>query len=263
MDFSALRGRRVRATMAVLAAALLLAAGFSAGISLGRSSPASGGTALVEPLTGSGPIGPWQRYGHAASGDKAARAVAADPEGILLIGDSVAARIQDRLGVALRKKSWPMSWDHWNGRPTHATADALLALDTAGAQPARLVVVSGENDVFEPYLFETQIERIMRIAGPRRQVHWVTPVVRRPAFTQPDQANSDRLRLALASAAQRHPNLYLVDWAQLVVTVSEAEARQLLPDGVHPSPAGIAQMVDLIMTSLESHPLQMDTATAG
>lgn len=235
---------------AALALALLFAAGLAVGLAVGRG---QGGAPHAEPLTASGPIGPWQRYGHASSEREGFEAAAADPSGVLLIGDSVAARIRDDLARALHEQRRPLSWDHWNGRPTHGAADTLVALDAAGHQPRTLVVVSGENDIFEPYLFATQVERFMRTAGPQRQVHWLVPLVSRPDYTEADIANSARLAEVLVDASMRHPNLHLIEWRDHLTQLDDATRTKLMPDGVHPSPVGSEEMVRLTMGSLSLH----------
>ncbi len=250
--------RRATAVAALLGLATVAAIAFAIGVFVGRSEPVAAPSA--EPLTASGPIGPWQRYGHGSSSEKGFVAAASDPGGVLLLGDSVAARIRDDLAAALREQGRPMSWDHWNGRPTHGAADMLVALEAAGHQPATLVVVSGENDIFEPYLFATQVERIMRTAGPDRQVHWVMPVVSRAERAEPDLANSSRLSAALISASGRHPNLHLIDWPGRLAQAGSTGRLRLVPDGVHPSPIGSAEMVDLTMQSLAKAGVQK---TAG
>lgn len=247
---SAPHRRLPRRWTAVAALAVVVALAFAAGLVAGRSG--SAGIPEAEPLTASGPIGPWQRYGHDSSSERIFAETAADPGGVLLIGDSVAARIRDDFADALRATNRPMSWDHWNGRPTHGAADTLVALAAAGHQPATLVVVSGENDIFEPYLFAVQIERVMRVAGPQRAVHWVIPVVRRPAHVEADLANSQRLIDALSAAARRHPNLHLVDWAGVLAATDDAGRERLAPDGVHPSPEGSLEMVRLVTGSLDA-----------
>ena len=147
-----------------------------------------------------------------------------------------------------------MSWDHWNGRPTHGAADMLVAIDAAGHLPRSLVVVSGENDIFEPELFAVQIERIMRTAGPDRHVYWMTPVVSRPSSSEADEANSARLVERLAEASGRHPNLHLVPWADHVLGSDPGTRAALMPDGVHPSPEGTEQLATMILATMADHP---------
>lgn len=254
-DSAPRRGRSAlahRTTLMAVAVVVAVGLAFAVGVLVGRGG--GGDRSAAEPLTASGPIGPWQHYGHASSEKESFERVAADPGGVLLIGDSVAARIRGDLNQALREQRRPMSWDHWNGRPTHGAADMLVALDAAGHQPATLVVVSGENDIFEPYLFATQVERVMRTAGPARQVHWIVPMVSRRASSEPDLANSARLAEMLVASAARHPNLHLVQWRDHLARADEETRRRLMPDGVHPSPEGSAEMARLIMGSLEASP---------
>ncbi|WP_208311000.1 GDSL-type esterase/lipase family protein, partial [Dermatophilus congolensis] len=230
-----------------------LCIGLTSGCIIGRATaPHTQPTPTAEPLSGSGPIGPWQHYGHKNDPIPTMKKVADNPRGVLLLGDSVAARLHPALASTLEEHQHPMTFDHWNGRPTHAAADALVAIDAANAQPRTLVIVSGENDIFEPALFPVQIERIMRTAGPERHIYWVTPLVRRAANPTADENASTRLHSMLTEAATRHPNLHLVPWADKIRAANDATRTSLVPDGVHPSPEGVKVMASMILDTITS-----------
>ena len=167
---------------------------------------------------------------------------------MLLIGDSSLTRTRPGLVAALSGR--PVTWDHWNGRPTHGSVDVAAAIDGAGRLPRTLVVLSGSNDVFFPDAFAAQVERLLSVAGPSRRVVWVAPYVRRPKFADADAHNSAAIDAQLAAAAARHPNLHVVDWAGHVRALSAADAAALMPDGAHPSPAGCAQLTRMIVAAL-------------
>ncbi len=210
--------------------------------------PTSSGDAADTPDPGSGRIGPWQQMGHVASPERAVRQVAAEPRGVVLIGDSLATRIRPALSKALGKR--PLVWDHWNGRPTHGSVDVVAALDQAGRLPQTLLMLSGSNDVFDPLRFATQVDRTMEIAGPKRTVIWAVPTVRRAKFADADVHNSAIIGAALRRAAATYPNLTLLDWDGHLEKLPEAQARALMPDGVHPSPAGCVELARLIAAEL-------------
>lgn len=201
-----------------------------------------------EPDPSSGRIGPWQRMGHLASTDREIARVAADPRGVLLIGDSLATRTRPALAKALGKR--PFAWNHWNGRPTHGTVDVVAPLEQSGRLPGIVMVLSGSNDVFDPLRFETQVDRLMGIVGPTRHVIWSVPTVRRAKTGSADAHNSAIIGAALRRAAATHPNLTLVDWAGYLDTQSPARVRALMPDGVHPSPTGSVALARQLVAAL-------------
>ncbi|MDO5711191.1 MAG: hypothetical protein Q4P32_05560 [Micrococcales bacterium] len=205
-----------------------------------------GASAVPDP--GSGLIGPWQQMGHSRSAQQADRQAATDPRGVFLVGDSLATRVRPALTKALGKR--PVAWDHWNGRPTHANVDVFEALEQAHHLPQTLLVLSGSNDVFDPLRFATQVDRLLEIAGTKRQIVWAVPSVRRAKFADADTHNSRIIEAALRRAASTNPNLRLVDWAGHVAALPPARAAQFMPDGVHPSPAGSVELSKLIVADL-------------
>lgn len=111
-------------------------------------------------------------------------------------------------------------------------------------------MLSGSNDVFDPLRFATQVDRTMEIAGPKRTVIWVVPTVRRAKFADADVHNSAIIGAALRRAAATYLNLTLLDWDGHLEKLPEAQARALMPDGVHPSPAGCVELARLIAAEL-------------
>lgn len=203
---------------------------------------------------GSGYLGAWQQMAISYSALPIQRAAAADPSGVLLLGDSLARRVRPALFEAIAPAKRRVSWNTGNGRPTHGSVDAYIGMLAAGTSPRAIVVLSGANDVFEPQAFAPQIERLLAAAGPDRTVYWVTPHVDRAATSAADRANTRRLRTDLERAAQQHPNLRLVRWGSRLEGLSPSERARLVSDGVHPTPAGAAELARLITTALRTTP---------
>lgn len=236
--------------------ALVLGAMVVAVVSLtprGLPAPTAGVGTLSEPAVAaadSGRIGAWQQLGHAHAAHDIAQRAAKDPRGVLLLGDSMASRVRPVLAPMLTSRQRSVTWDHWNGRPTHGSVDALAALDGQGLQPRTIVVLSGSNDVFEPGALTPQIERLLRMTGPHRQIYWVVPRVERPSWREADLHNSGLVEEALTSAASRHTNLHLVPWGRHLAGRSAHERTAFAPDGVHPSAAGVTALNELILEHL-------------
>lgn len=216
----------------------------SARDSAGDSAPRATGDSRYD----SGRIGRWQEMGHERSTPAAERAAAAAPAGALLVGDSSLTRTRPQLVAALAPR--PLTWDHWNGRPTHGSVDVVAAIDGARRLPATIVLMSGSNDIFSPGEFPAQIDKLLSIAGPTRRVVWVAPYVARPRHSVADVHNTRAIRADLLRAARRHANLRVVDWADHVLALPAVEQRRLMPDGAHPSPAGCAALTRLIVAAM-------------
>lgn len=214
-----------------------------------QGAPGTGsGTTQTSTHADSGTLGPWQQSGHSAAPAATMRQVAADPRGILLVGDSTGTRSRTAITAALT--GHPLSWDLWNGRPTHGSVDAVVAMVPLQQVPRTVLVLSGSNDVFEPEAFGPQVERLMEHVGADRQVFWVAPDVERPASLAADRDNSRRMRSALTAAAGAHPNLHVIAWPDALAAKTQEQRAALVVDGVHPSPAGANALAQLIATAL-------------
>lgn len=187
---------------------------------------------------GSGTLGSWQGDDHVISSSAEVRHVVAS-DGVLLFGDSIA--VQD--GAALgRELGTSFAQYSWAGQPTSAAVDELAAWSRTYGLSRRIVMAVGSNDIFDPPVFGAQVERALRIAGPKRTVCWVDVQVARtdkpPAVQVADQRNSEWINLELEQAQLQHPNLRVVHWAEFLAAHPERLDTDLR-DGRHTTvPAG-------------------------
>ncbi len=159
----------------------------------------------------------------AASG---APAETSPPKSILDVGDSLSVGTAPYLTARLRGYRVDRIYD----TGLHAYDAAAIVARTRTSLPSVLVVSAGTND--DPRIVSTfarAISGIVEAAGSRRCVVWPT-IVRPPAVG----ATYERFNRALRRAADRHPNLVLVDWVGMV----RRHPEWVSDDGVHVSPAG-------------------------
>lgn len=202
---------------------------------------------------GSGYHGDYGRFTRQTSPEGELRAAAADPQGCLIIGDSIATTVVDVLVADLRETlGTTCVYDTWPGRATEGTANALLDIKRRVGLPARVVVMSGTNDIFNPPLFEPQMNRIVDGIGPGHEILWVTTFdSRRPKTSRSaaDERNTAWINEVIAARARRTPGMRLIDWDALFRS-NPVNIEALLSDGVHPNPAGVEAMVGLVRQSL-------------
>jgi hypothetical protein len=143
------------------------------------------------------------------------------------VGDSLNVGIQPYLVEELG--GWSIDHHDRNGRRTQEGIDELQSL---GRDLGQVLVVSlGTNDFDgDAATFRRQVEEVVARAGPRRCVVWTTIWLGGP------HAFNDVLR----ASATLHPNLELVDWADMV----EQEPELLAADGVHATPDGYARRAE-------------------
>ncbi|GAB78670.1 GDSL-like Lipase/Acylhydrolase family protein [Austwickia chelonae] len=180
------------------------------------------------------------------------RRAVSDPTGCLVIGDSIATFVirdlvdhlrQDNIGSCVH--------DTWPGRATEGTANALLDLKHRYGLPPRIIVMSGTNDIFNPPLFEPQMERIIEAIGPERRIFWVSTFdSRRPSSPRSaaDERNTEWINQVLTRRAARTPHLTIIPWDGLFRGRAD-NVDILLPDGVHPNAAGVEAMIGLVRGS--------------
>lgn len=191
---------------------------------------------------GSGALGSWQANNRVISSSAEVRHVVAS-DGVLLFGDSIAVQDGAALGRLLGQQlGTSFAQYSWAGQPTSAAVDGMAAWAGEYGLPRRIVMAVGSNDIFDPPAFAAQVERALRIAGPQRTVCWVDVQVSRidePTEVQvADQRNSEWINLQLAQAAQQHPNLRIVRWAEFLAAHPE-RLHTDLRDGRHTTvPAG-------------------------
>lgn len=202
---------------------------------------------------GSGFHGDYGMYKRETSPEKQQRAAARSIDGCLVIGDSIATFVVKDLVADLRRNLGSTCvHDTWPGRATEGTANALLDLKRRYGLPRRIVVMSGTNDIFNPPLFEAQMNRIIEAIGPDRQILWVSTFdSRRPSTAQSkaDERNTAWINSVLEARASKTPNMQIVPWDSLFRDNS-GNVEAMLPDGVHPNKAGIQEMIGLVRRSL-------------
>ena len=146
-----------------------------------------------------------------------------------LVGDSLNVGIEPYLGDEL--PGWRMDAHDRVGRATQEGIDMLRSL---GGGLAPVVVVSlgtNDSDGSEPE-FRKLVYQAVAIVGPRRCLIWAT-VVR-------DGSPRTGFNQVLHEARSAHPNIRLVEWADLV-----GENRDLLAgDLVHATPEGYARRAE-------------------
>ena len=217
-------------------------------------SPTAPAKAAAAPATsiggyGSGTIGSWRSNAKVISSGAHVRHVVAT-DGVLLFGDSIAVQDGEALGRLLAQRTGASFAEYsWAGQPTSAAVDALAAWARAYGLPHRIVMS------FEPPAFTAQVDRALRIAGPRRTVYWVNVQVSRtdePASVQvADQRNSEWVDLQLAQAQVRYRNLRIVHWAEFLAARPE-RMRTDLRDGRHTTvPAGQTARNTLILQAIQ------------
>jgi len=146
-----------------------------------------------------------------------------------LVGDSLNVGIEPYLGDEL--PGWRMDAHDRVGRATQEGIDMLRSL---GGGLAPVVVVSlgtNDSDGSEPE-FRKLVYQAVAIVGPRRCLIWAT-IVR-------DGSPRTGFNQVLHEARSAHPNIRLVEWADLV----GENADLLAGDLVHGTPEGYARRAE-------------------
>lgn len=202
---------------------------------------------------GSGFHGNYGVYKRSTSPADQLRAAATDPGGCLIIGDSIATTVVSDLVRDLRQSLGAgCVYDTWPGRATEGTANALLDIKRRYGLPPKVVVMSGTNDIFNPPLFEPQLNRIVDGIGPEHQIFWVATFdSRRPysARSAADERNTSWINTMIEERAKRTPSMRVVRWDSLF-TGNGANVETLLRDGVHPNALGVEALVTMVRRSL-------------
>lgn len=200
------------------------------------------GTKAEEPFH-SGGIGPWRESAHEMSPPEQTAAVAAHPDGLHLVGDSVGTRLLPALRTRLSDR--PVSWDVWNGRPTAPAATALADAAAQGGLPRDILVVLGSNDIFDPHRFAGDAAALVDGVGSGHRLFWVTPYVSRAGSPSADLRNVAVIGLALERLAAVRDDLVLVPWFELIARTASTALHDDLEDGIHPTAAGAEALADL------------------
>jgi GDSL-like Lipase/Acylhydrolase family len=156
---------------------------------------------------------------------------------VIVIGDSILASISNRYGdqlcTDLVPRRWAVEVDAEVGRRIEFGRQVLA--DRGDANWDAAVVMLGNNYDGDAVAFADELERLLVEIGPIPIV-LVTVTRHRP---QQDEVND-----ALRRAADRHPNVRLVDWA---ARTDGHDARHLLAgDGLHLSDDGQVALAGMI-----------------
>jgi hypothetical protein len=184
---------------------------------------------------GSGVIGSWSGSSRVISPPSIIGQVLAG-DGLYMAGDSISVATAHELAEMLLPSGNLLAVHNWSGRPTAPAVDAIIEwLDTYGG-PRRILMATGNNDIFEPPAMAGQIDRLMTAAGSGRTVFWVSIQCSRwsyPAATQvADQRNSGWVNAQLYDATKRWPNLIIIPWHRWLAE-KPFRLTQYLTDGVH------------------------------
>jgi hypothetical protein len=156
-----------------------------------------------------------------------------------VVGDSLAVGVEPHLADLL--PGWRIQTSASIGKETSEGVAEI----TGGKLPPVLVVSLGTND--DPSAvstFQSQIERVLRAAGPGRCVVWANIV--RPPYQGVSYAGYNR---TLARTAAVNPNLVLVDWAGMV---SRNPGLVSSSDGVHATPSGYEARARAVAAAMQS-----------
>lgn len=197
---------------------------------------------------GSGYLSSYATLNHMTSSARGFRAAAADPNGCLVVGDSIGARTAPELDALARQEFGSgCAYEVWNGRPTEGAVNALAQIAKTHGLPKRVVMISGANDIFNPPAFRAQVERAAAIVGPKRTLTWASVFVRRPltGTAAADLENSRWLNILLSRVVARHENIRVVNWYGFLAARQRRLSSYLL-DGVHPTPEGRRALAQLI-----------------
>ena len=167
-------------------------------------------------------------------------AAGAQSRRVVVVGDSIILGAQSQITSAFDRNGWATSFDAKVNRSTLAGAQAVAA--HAPELSDTLVVSLGANDAGNPATFRQRIDAVMAAAGPVPRVLWLTIREVRDYYGPANQV--------LRDAAERYPNLDLIDW-----NGASAGAPGLTAgDGLHLTAAGGGSLAFLVAASVASGP---------
>jgi lysophospholipase L1-like esterase len=147
-------------------------------------------------------------------------------------GDSLTVGSASPLRSQLSGKVRRTTVDAAIGRHT-ATGMSRLANDPRARRSQVWVVALGTNDAPDPGAIRNHVRRSLRLAGPQRDVIWLT--LRRPG-------GYDRVNTMLRSLDRKRERLHVVDWARK----THSSGWLLRSDGVHATHDGYRTRAHMI-----------------
>jgi lysophospholipase L1-like esterase len=232
---------------------MVIAGGITATSSsvMARAATAPPGTGLY----GSGTLGNWTGMSQSVSTPQTIRAAVAG-DGVFGFGDSLGVSTFRDLAVRLGPSGIVLAVNAKSGRPTAPTVDILSQWAAAYRLPRRIVMAVGSNDIFNPSVFSTQVNRVMTITGPNVIVYW--PEIHVSRWSQStgiqvaDQRNSGWLNAQLYAAAAKHANLKIISWASFLAQKPGYRIPAYLSDGVHTTAAGTASRNSVLASLIKA-----------
>ena len=154
-----------------------------------------------------------------------------------LVGDSLNLGVEPYLADALPR--WRIVA---NDRVGRSTPEGLAEIEAGRPHLSSYVVVSlGTNDPPAAVdAFRADVARIVRLVGPDRCLIWAT--------IWRDGAPSDAFNDVLREAAEAHPRLRLVAWAELI----EIHPEWLATDGLHGNETGYRERAGAVAEAARS-----------
>lgn len=195
--------------------------------------PLSAKTATID--YGSGTLGSWSGYSHSTQPAGSTAWATAD---VGIVGDSITSigwkRLQYWLSVREGQK---LAVNYWSGRPTGPAVTEILAQYRAtGKLPKVLIMATGANDIFNPTVMASEVQRLRAGVPATTKVIWVDVFVKRWAQTvtvqNADQQNSMWVNMQIWGSG-----VSVCSWATNLVS-KKTRQTAYLKDGVHPNSAG-------------------------
>lgn len=168
-----------------------------------------------------------------------------DDTPIVVVGDSILFMSTSQVETTLAEHDWEPTVEGHSGASIRGINDFVWAprLEQLVAQTgAKTVVVElGTNDCQTPCDTSAEIDQIMTVLKDVPHVYWLNVRVQAPQPRDPEVVNAD-----LRAAATRWRNLEIVDMNAWFLPHPD----WILPDGIHPTPAGQQGLADLIQRSV-------------
>lgn len=199
------------------------------------ASPATNAATVRRMDYGSGILGTWQTLTHGTVGDILDTPYDGDPQAdVLIVGDSITTRSYAALIGAVQATGHTAAVNYWSGRPTAPAVDWVLSLST---KPKVIVMASGSNDVMDPTVMTTQIQRLKAGLPATTKLLWVDVQVSRPAYPVADQRNSMAVNQQIY---EQMGDGAVIGWAELFWSAPWRIGYYLEADGVHPRIGAVA-----------------------
>jgi lysophospholipase L1-like esterase len=159
-------------------------------------------------------------------------AVARNPQGVLVIGDSITAAGFSSIKANLARLGRPSCINARSGRGTAEGVEVLRTYIRSGQIPLTIIMALGTNDTLIASTIPAQAKATMFAVGQGRRVYWVNIYNAQTDRSAEALAQTRAINYSLAVADRATVNLAVVDWYSYVAP----RASYLMQlDGVHPT----------------------------